>query len=81
MTAACDVCQGNVQDVSARFESLAQYEKWLCLWPKTKGQTPQSFHGEDYWLRDPTFEEGDCDGCFGIQPWFEGCDFLALTNK
>lgn len=56
--AGCDNCQGNVQDVSERFDRLAQYERWLGRWPKTKAQNPQSFHGEDYWLRDPTVEEG-----------------------
>lgn len=50
----CDNCQGNVQDVSRRLDDLARYERWLGLWPKTKAHNPQSFHGEDYWSRDPT---------------------------
>lgn len=50
----CDNCHGNVQDVPNRLDDLAQYEKWLGLWPKTKAHNPQSFHGEDYWFRDPT---------------------------
>jgi hypothetical protein len=62
----CDGCQGNVQDVSNRFDLLAQYEEWLGLWPKTKGQNPQSFHGEGYWLRDPTVEEGIAMAALGF---------------
>ncbi|KND93669.1 hypothetical protein TOPH_01605 [Tolypocladium ophioglossoides CBS 100239] len=50
----CDNCQGNVQDVANRLDDLARYERWLGLWPKTKAHNPQSFHGEDYWFRDPT---------------------------
>ncbi|PNY25313.1 Uncharacterized protein TCAP_04737 [Tolypocladium capitatum] len=50
----CDNCRGNVQDVARRLDDLARYERWLGLWPKTKAHNPQSFHGEDYWFRDPT---------------------------
>lgn len=53
----CDNCQGNVQDVSDRLDALSQYEEWLGLWPKMKIHNPQSFHGQDYWFRDPTTEE------------------------
>lgn len=53
----CDNCQGNVQDVSSRLDDLAAYERWENLWPKTKIHNPQSFHGEDYWFRDPSPEE------------------------
>ncbi|OAA39958.1 Glycoside hydrolase, subgroup, catalytic core [Metarhizium rileyi] len=53
----CDNCQGNVQDVSSRLDNLLQYESWLGLWPKTKAHNPQTFHGENYWFRDPTDEE------------------------
>ena len=53
----CDNCQGNVQDVSSRLDDLARYEEWLGLWPKTKFHNPQSFHGENYWMRSPTPEE------------------------
>jgi len=53
----CDNCQGNVQDVPSRLDDLSQYEKWLGLWPKTKAHNPQSFHGENYWMRDPTVAE------------------------
>ncbi|KAK5993451.1 hypothetical protein PT974_06882 [Cladobotryum mycophilum] len=53
----CDNCEGNVQDVSNRLNTLAQYERWHDLWPKTKVHNPQSFHGEDYWFRNPTAEE------------------------
>lgn len=53
----CDNCHGNVQDVPNRLDDLAKYEKWLGLWPKTKVHNPQSFHGEDYWFRDPTVTE------------------------
>ncbi|KAG6008056.1 hypothetical protein E4U21_005069 [Claviceps maximensis] len=53
----CDNCVGNVQDVSTRLDTLAQYETWLGLWPKTKAHNPQTFHGEGYWSRNPTDEE------------------------
>lgn len=53
----CDNCHGNVQDVSSRLDDLIQYEKWLGLWPKTKAHNPQTFHGENYWFRDPTDDE------------------------
>lgn len=53
----CDNCQGNVQDVSSRLDDLARYEAWLGRWPKTKVHNPQSFHGEGYWLREPTVDE------------------------
>ncbi|TQV93543.1 glycoside hydrolase subgroup catalytic core protein [Cordyceps javanica] len=50
----CDNCEGSVQDVPRRLDDLARYERWHGLWPKTKVHNPQSFHGEDYWFRDPT---------------------------
>lgn len=50
----CDNCEGTVQDVPARFDDLARYESWLGRWPKTKIFNPQSFHGQDYWFRDPS---------------------------
>lgn len=50
----CDNCEGNVQDVPRRLDDLARYEAWHALWPKTMAHNPQSFHGEDYWFRDPT---------------------------
>lgn len=53
----CDNCAGDPQDVSHRLDDLTQYERWLDLWPKTKFHNPQSFHGEDYWSRDPTAQE------------------------
>ncbi|QPG96809.1 hypothetical protein C2857_005306 [Epichloe festucae Fl1] len=53
----CDNCRGGVQDVSDRLDGLARHEQWLGLWPKTKAHNPQAFHGEGYWLRDPTDEE------------------------
>ncbi|KAJ4147955.1 hypothetical protein LMH87_002447 [Akanthomyces muscarius] len=53
----CDNCDGNVQDVPRRLDALARYERWHGLWPKTKVHNPQSFHGEDYWFRDPTQAE------------------------
>lgn len=53
----CDNCEGNVQDVPSRLDDLARYESWLGLWPKTKAHNPQSFHGEGYWLREPTVDE------------------------
>lgn len=53
----CDGCQGNVQDVPDRLDGLGRYEQWLGLYPKTKAHNPQAFHGQDYWLRDPTADE------------------------
>ncbi|KAL2256109.1 hypothetical protein VTK26DRAFT_2173 [Humicola hyalothermophila] len=54
----CDNCEGTVQDVPRRFDDFARYERWLGRsWPKTKVNNPQSFHGEDYWLRDPSTGE------------------------
>ncbi|KAK3327262.1 hypothetical protein B0T19DRAFT_157763 [Cercophora scortea] len=54
----CDNCSGaGVRDVPARLDDLANYERWLGLWPKTKMHCPQSFHGEGYWGRDPTPDE------------------------
>ena len=53
----CDNCEGTVQDVSSRLDDLARYERWLGLWPKTKVFSPQSFHGQDYWFRDPSADE------------------------
>ena len=50
----CDNCQGNVQDVPNRFDDLSKYENWLGLPRKTKMFNPQSFHGQDYWFRDPS---------------------------
>jgi hypothetical protein len=46
-----------VQDVSSGLDDLAAYERWENLWPKTKIHNPQSFHGEDYWFRDPSPDE------------------------
>ncbi|KAI0965246.1 hypothetical protein F4678DRAFT_453213 [Xylaria arbuscula] len=53
----CDGCEGVVQDVSSRLDDLTQYEVWLGRWPLPKFHNPQVFHGEDYWLRDPTTAE------------------------
>ena len=53
----CDNCKGVVQDVPDRLDDLARYEAWLGRWPKTKVFSPQSFHGQDYWFRDPTVDE------------------------
>ncbi|KAM7204366.1 hypothetical protein V8F33_001668 [Rhypophila sp. PSN 637] len=53
----CDNCAGNLQDVPNRLDTFRQYEKWLGLWPKPKMHNPQSFHGQDYWLRDPSIGE------------------------
>lgn len=56
----CDNCQGGdhaILDVRDRMEDLKKYERWLGRWPKTMVHNPQSFHGEDYWSRDPTPEE------------------------
>jgi hypothetical protein len=53
----CDNCEGTVQDVVSRMEDVRRYEGWLGRWRKTVVFNPQSFHGEDYWLRDPSVEE------------------------
>ncbi|KAL1878059.1 hypothetical protein VTK73DRAFT_8194 [Phialemonium thermophilum] len=53
----CDDCSGaaGVLNVPARLDILASHERDANLWPpKTKVHNPQSFHGEDYWSRDPT---------------------------
>jgi hypothetical protein len=41
----CDNCNGTVLDVSSRLQDLAQYEKWLNLWPKPKIHNLQSRGG------------------------------------
>ncbi|KAG7288913.1 hypothetical protein NEMBOFW57_005273 [Staphylotrichum longicolle] len=53
----CDNCAGAVQDVARRLDDLKRYQAWLGRWRKTVVFNPQSFHGEDYWLRDPSVEE------------------------
>jgi hypothetical protein len=53
----CDNCEGTVQDVASRLDDFARYESWLGRWPKTKAHNPQSFHGQGYWLRDPSRDE------------------------
>ncbi|KAF2964206.1 hypothetical protein GQX73_g9380 [Xylaria multiplex] len=53
----CDNCRGGIKDVSSRLDDLARYEAWLGRWPAPKFHNPQVFHGEDYWLRDPTAAE------------------------
>lgn len=53
----CDNCAGTVQDVAGRLDDLKRYQAWLGRWRKTVVFNPQSFHGEDYWLRDPSVEE------------------------
>lgn len=53
----CDNCVGVPWDVASRFDDANNYEAWLGLWPKTKLFNPQTFHGEDYWFRDPTDDE------------------------
>lgn len=63
----CDNCEGNVQDVGRRLDDLARYEGYHGLWPKTKAHNPQSFHGEGYWLRDPTREEEVAMNALGFQ--------------
>lgn len=62
----CDNCKGVVQDVSDRLDDLARYEEWLGLWPKTKVFSPQSFHGQDYWFRDPSVEESWVMAALGV---------------
>ncbi|KAK3308768.1 uncharacterized protein B0T15DRAFT_391864 [Chaetomium strumarium] len=53
----CDNCGGIVQDVVSRLEDWNRYETWLGRWRKTRLFNPQAFHGEDYWLRDPSAGE------------------------
>ncbi|KAK3986312.1 hypothetical protein QBC44DRAFT_248480 [Cladorrhinum sp. PSN332] len=62
----CDNCLGVVQDVPDRLDTFNKYESWLGLWPKTKIHNPQSFHGQDYWLRDPSPEEEDVMNVLGV---------------
>ncbi|KJZ75032.1 hypothetical protein HIM_05518 [Hirsutella minnesotensis 3608] len=84
----CDNCQGNVRDVASRLDDLAQYERWLGLWPKTKAHNPQSFHGENYWMRDPTPDEevamvalGFHHGAKAIASWvWPASDILGRTH-
>ena len=53
----CDDCDGVVGDVVNRLEDWKRYRGWLGRWRKTVLFNPQAFHGEDYWLRDPSVEE------------------------
>jgi hypothetical protein len=53
----CDDCEGVVGDVVERLEAWKRYERWLGRWGNTVVFNPQSFHGEDYWLRDPSVGE------------------------
>ncbi|KAK0626400.1 hypothetical protein B0T14DRAFT_424224 [Immersiella caudata] len=51
----CDNCEGTVQDVPNRLDTLSLYESYLARFPpKPKVFSPQSFHGQDYWIRDPS---------------------------
>lgn len=75
----CDNCIGGshaILDVRDRFDTFAQYERYLGRWPKPKVHVLQSFHGEDYWSRDPTPEEtwamalvGVNHGARGFSAW------------
>ncbi|KAK5662966.1 hypothetical protein OQA88_6378 [Cercophora sp. LCS_1] len=62
----CDNCKGVVQDVPDRLDDLARYEEWLGLWPKMKVFSPQSFHGQDYWFRDPSVDESFVMAVLGL---------------
>jgi hypothetical protein len=53
----CDNCEGTVQDVPDRLDLWRTLEGWLGRWHKPVVFNPQAFHGEDYWLRDPSREE------------------------
>lgn len=53
----CDNCAGTVQDVPDRLERWRRHAALLGRWEKPVLFNPQSFHGEDYWLRDPSVEE------------------------
>ncbi|KAL1841447.1 hypothetical protein VTJ49DRAFT_7062 [Mycothermus thermophilus] len=53
----CDHCEGTVQDVPDRLDLWRRHEQWLGRWPKPMIFNPQAFHGQDYWLRDPSKEE------------------------
>ncbi|KAI0007320.1 hypothetical protein F4779DRAFT_592380 [Xylariaceae sp. FL0662B] len=55
----CDGCAGTVQDVSTRWDAIAQYEHRLgrptaAALAQPKFHNPQAFHGEGYWARDPS---------------------------
>ncbi|KAM7198096.1 hypothetical protein V8F20_006341 [Naviculisporaceae sp. PSN 640] len=68
----CDNCEGNIQDVSSRLDDFVRYENWLGLWEKPKMFNPQSFHGQDYWLRDPTTEESWAMDLLGVNHGAKG---------
>ncbi|KAK4251038.1 hypothetical protein C7999DRAFT_37928 [Corynascus novoguineensis] len=55
----CDNCEGTVWDVAQRIEGWRRHERVLGRGsiPKTILLNAQAFHGEDYWLRDPSPEE------------------------
>jgi hypothetical protein len=85
----CDNCQGIVQDVPNRLDNLAEYETWLGRFPpKPKVFSPQSFHGQDYWFRDPTPDESFVmaalalnHGAQSIISWvYPTSDLLARTH-
>ncbi|KAK1761012.1 hypothetical protein QBC47DRAFT_291364 [Echria macrotheca] len=51
----CDNCAGTLQDVPRRLDDLVKYESYIGKTrQKTKIFNPQAFHGEGYWLRDPS---------------------------
>ncbi|KAJ2906509.1 hypothetical protein MKZ38_001490 [Zalerion maritima] len=59
----CDNCAGEVADVASRLDRLARYDEWIGgggqpgRWRKPRMFSPQSFHGEGYWERDPGPQE------------------------
>ncbi len=52
----CDNCIGELEDVSNRLDSYAEYQQWLGRWQKPLWAVLQAFHGE-YWERNPTSDE------------------------
>lgn len=73
----CDNCKGNVADVPARLDNLAQHEKWLNHWPKPKMQSLQSRPGgENHLPVSPSANEVVAmsalalnHGAKGVLPW------------
>lgn len=84
----CDDCEGVVQDVARRLDDWRRLEAYLGRWEKTKLFNPQAFHGEDYWLRDPSAEESWVmvglavnHGAKGVIAWvWPASDVLAAAH-
>ncbi|KAK3902920.1 hypothetical protein C8A05DRAFT_15083 [Staphylotrichum tortipilum] len=53
----CDDCAGTVWDVPHRLDLFRSHSRALGRRHKPIVFNPQAFHGEGYWLRDPSVEE------------------------